>query len=63
MHSLSCFETQRTGARLWKDLRSRRAALLLSMRAHPLRTMSAASRVNPTCGAKSGQSTRFSSSS
>ena len=33
MHSPSCFETHRSGARVWKDLRSRHAALLLSMRA------------------------------
>ena len=29
----SCFETHRSASRLWKELRSRGAALLLSMRA------------------------------
>ena len=33
LRARSCFETHRSAVRQWKDLRSRRAAMLLSMRA------------------------------
>jgi hypothetical protein len=33
LHAPSCFETHRSALRRWKHLRSRRAAMLLSMRA------------------------------